>query len=57
MTRVKQVCEDCGTDDVCREGDVIWSIQIQTWVLDPNSDAEGYCRRCCAQVIIDEAPV
>lgn len=56
MTRVKKVCEDCGTDDVCREGDVIWSVQTQTWVLDPNSDAEGYCRMCHAQVQIDDVP-
>lgn len=46
MSKVKMVCEDCGSDDVVADAYASWNVDTQKWEVDSIFDKGSYCNNC-----------
>ena len=53
--RVKQVCGNCGGEDVRVDAWAVWNVEEQKWELETTFDA-GNCSDCDGECSIDEVP-
>jgi hypothetical protein len=51
--RIKIVCSECGSDDVCRDAWAVGDVESQTWDLGPVFD-QGFCQACDCERSLDE---
>jgi hypothetical protein len=53
MPKIKIVCSHCGSDDVRRDADAVWSNEAQEWELCAVYD-QGTCEQCGGEASLDE---
>jgi hypothetical protein len=53
MPKIKIVCSHCGSDDVRRDADAVWSNEAQEWELCAVYD-HGTCEQCGGEASLDE---
>lgn len=53
MRKVTYVCERCGSDNVVRDANAVWSVEDQRWELGGCMDA-AYCEACDRETRLNE---
>ncbi len=54
--KVRIVCRDCGSDDVCRDAWAEWDEERQEWMLGTVFDA-GHCEKCEREASLEEVEI
>ena len=56
--RVKQICENCGSENVSSSFFCIWDVDLQKWIgVDYNDASEDWCNECDNEITIDSIPI
>ena len=55
-SKVRMVCEDCGSEQVTRDAWAEWNVETQDWHLGAVFDY-AYCHRCQREARIEERPL
>ncbi len=52
---MKMVCATCGSDNVRRDADATWNVELQQWELCAVYD-NATCEKCGGETVIAEIP-
>lgn len=55
MSKVKQVCGTCGSEDVSCDASVRWDMETQAWKISGVHEGD-YCDACNEECRIEEVP-
>jgi hypothetical protein len=54
MTKLKMVCETCGSEDVLADAYAKWNTELQMWEVEVLHDKDAFCNTCEELTRIDE---
>lgn len=57
MSKVRQVCSTCGSEDVVCDAYASWDFEKQKWVLHQTYDKGAHCENCEGECRIVEKEV